>query len=155
MAASKKALDDEIIRKLINQFVKMVKRVGFEQVIGEKIALLECENGWALTNYSGGLKLGTIGAYVPSNSKDVDITNIKLVKVSKVFTEIPPSDEKDETDTLINLTLHLSHGLNQYSSHVRTNSVRTPEQRKASAKKAIEARWAKYRAEKAKEVEGE
>lgn len=140
------------IKPLINPFVKMVKKVGIDEVDSKKISLIECLDGWVLTNSPGELELGSVYAFVPlENTEPDNLGQMKLIKVRKTFDLPECEDTEDEMDKIINLAIFLSKSLESYSMHVKSITNRSLEVRKASAKKAVEARWAKYYAEKGKQ----
>lgn len=121
-------LDKKQISTLVNRFVKNGLEMGFPME-GMKIALFHEDDHWDLL-------------VVPKRSPEL--------KKAEMHFNFPDDLPSEPLDTAIELAGFLSVRLNSYMSKKKSSSGKTPEQRKASAKKAIEARWAKYRAEKNK-----
>lgn len=122
-------LSDEQIRTLVNHFVRMSMKVGFNAE-GLEIALFRNDGSWDLR---------TVEPRSPE------------LKTSELHLKYPSNLPGDDVDAAIELAGILSVRLHKYFNNKKANAGKTPEQRKAVAKKAVETRWAKYRAEKAKD----
>ncbi len=124
-------LSDEQIRIIVNQFVKMGMKLDFTGQ-GLEIALFRNDDSWDLQTIE------------PRSPK---------LKDAELHFRFPDDLPEDNLDAAIELAGILSIRLHKYANNKKANAGKTPEQRKAAAKKAIEARWTKYRAEKAKAAE--
>ena len=115
-------MTDEQISQLTNQFVKMMTYFGGyspEQVRGLKIVLDRGDGFWDL--------------------KAVQPEDAQIHKHALVF-DMPELPE-DKTDAMIELAGAVSTRLHKYAIGMRRNAGRSESTRKASAKKASDARW--------------
>jgi len=126
-------LTEEKIRELVNGFVRMGMKVGFQDACGggRQIALFQHDDGWSI--------------------ELVESTEKRLSKAVMHF-DYPMILPEDDFDAAIELAGLVSTRLHDWTNRSRigkrggkkSSANMTPEERSARAKKAVEARIKKY-----------
>lgn len=123
-------LSDEQISSLTNGFVKMGRKVGLKNGYGRQIALYRHEDCWDI-------------ALVDKKSKKEDVEVCRFTYPDRL-----PDDELDATIELAGYVSYKLHDCCRTMSAAKGSkmfqSKLTPEERSARAKKAVQARIAKY-----------
>lgn len=131
-------MDERAVTLLTNQFAKTAYRVGPSQLSRGELALMRCDGGWLLCDYVRGLKIGTIGAWVPDNPADLQ-AEPKPQKLCKRFKL--PTIEGDDIDAAILIAANISFVLKSYASHAKAVASRPEGTQKVAGGKGGNARW--------------
>lgn len=118
-------MTNDQIRELVNATGRRIVKSGLPKTKNGCFVLARVEGEWDIT------------VTEKEAADNIDGMAIKF--------PIPKNLPDDEVGQAIDVAGYLTEKLKRYFAGVRGNQLRTAEQRRASAKKAIEARWARYR----------